>query len=646
MPSRSSGRSTPDPRPADARPPDAGGGAGDAVANAAPPTMADQAVDIATTPTADRRPSTPISGAELWQVLDAVPEPLYMVDRQWRFVFVNRSAAESWKLDRAGLIGRSLWSVYPKAAGGYPHRRLTEAMRDRRPTLVEAFSPTLERWVEAAAYPVADGLVVYHRDVTRRHAAEEAQRALEAERQAREEAEQLADALTQAREGADAARRAAERAHAEAEAAGRAKSDFLATMSHELRTPINAITGYTQLLELGVAGPVTGEQRTYLSRLQASGQHLLVLVDDVLDFAKIEAGRMTVARDRAPADRVVAAALGIVAPQAAARSIRLVDEGSCADGVVYVGDEHRVRQILVNLLTNAVKFTPPGGTVAVRCEHVDRAPVPSPRGGGTTGGEPFAALRVADTGVGIAPENHARIFEPFVQVDGGRTRTAGGTGLGLAISRRLARLMCGDLTVESTPGHGATFTLWLPSVADDARRSREASPRDDASPPTLAAPALASVGTRLREHLEELLDAFVAHLRADPLLEPARPLSRAQLENHALTFVADVVQSLLAIDESRGVESELLRDGSAIQELIAFRHGEQRYRLGWTEDQLAREYDILATELEACARRRAPHEPHDVAPAVEILHRLVERARAASLRGHRHATRTSADAAG
>ena len=631
-------RSPSDPSPDDApvpeaRPPEARG-----------PVPRDQPVDAAPVPAADAAPTATLAPADLWPILDAVPDPLFVVDRQWRFRFVNRATAESWGLDRDALVGRSLWSVHPQAVGSYPHQRLTEAMRDRRSAVMETFSPTLRTWVEASVYPLGDGLVIYHRDITRLRAAEEGQRALAAERHAREQAEQLAAELDHARELAEAARRGAERAHAQAEAAGRAKSDFLATMSHELRTPINAITGYTQLLELGVAGPVTNAQRNYLARLQTSGQHLLLLVDDVLDFAKIEAGRMVVASEVGATGRVVAAALGIIAPQAAARSIQLVDGSEGDEGNPFLGDEHRVRQILVNLLSNAVKFTAPGGTVTVRCA------VATP----PEGGEPMTTVQVEDTGVGIAPEHHARIFEPFVQVEGGRTRTAGGTGLGLAISRRLARLMGGDLTVESTPGAGAIFTLWLPAALDQRHEVRHrGAPRADIPAAAVghagaAVSALGEVGARLREHLEEMLDAFAAHVCADPLLEPACRLSRTQLENHALALVADVVQSLLAIDESQGVESELLRDGSAIQELIAFRHGEQRHRLGFTEDQLAREYDILGTELEVCARRRPPDArapgeppPPDIGPAIEVLRHLIDRARDASLRGHRHAARTS-----
>ncbi len=610
----------------------------------------DQAVDTPPpSAVADVAPAAALAPAELWPVLDAILDPVFVVDRQWRLRFVNRAAADAWGLDRSALVGRSLWSVHPQVVGTYPYQRLVEAMRDRRPVVTEAFSATLRAWVEASVHPVGDGLVIYHRDVTRLRAAEEAQRALAAERHAREQAERLAGELDHARELAESARKGAERAHGQAEAAARAKSDFLATMSHELRTPINAITGYAQLLELGVAGPVTTAQRNYLARVQSSGQHLLLLVDDVLDFAKIEAGRMAVAREVGSTGRVVAAALAIIAPQAAARSIQLVDGGEGEDGQPFLGDEHRVRQILVNLLSNAVKVTAPGGTVTVRCV------VTTPEDGAE--GEPMVAIQVVDTGVGIAVEHQARIFEPFVQVEGGRTRTTGGTGLGLAISRRLARLMDGDLTVESAPNEGATFTLRLPAVMEGARDGA-ASPTplppsvrpadaDDAVTPSV----LGDVGIRLREHLEEILDAYAVHVCADPMLEPACRLSRTQLENHALTLVADVVQSLLAIDESHGVESQLLRDGNAIQELIGFRHGEQRHRLGWTEDQLVREYDILATELEVCARRRpeprAPGDPPppDIAPAVEVLHRLVDRARDASLRGYRHAARTSANPA-
>ena len=248
---------------------------------------------------------------------------------------------------------------------------------------------------------------------------------------------------------------------AEAEAANRVKSEFLANMSHELRTPLNAIIGYGDLLRMGIAGPITDAQRAPLERIQASSTHLLGLIEDVLDLSKIEAGRITVERQPRPIFSVVDAALELVRPQAAKRKLEILNQCEGKANGRFVGDEDRVRQILVNLLSNAVKFTRPGGAIEVSC-GANAEPEPDAR---LQGQGPWVWIRVADTGIGIASEQLDSVFQPFVQADSGRTRAAEGTGLGLTISRRLARLMDGDLTVESEPGVGSRFTLWLPAAS-------------------------------------------------------------------------------------------------------------------------------------------------------------------------------------
>ena len=254
------------------------------------------------------------------------------------------------------------------------------------------------------------------------------------------------------------ARREAQRATAAAEQANRAKSQFLANMSHEIRTPINAVVGYTDLLDAGVAGELSPPQQEYVTRIRESSVHLLDLVSEVLDFAKIEAGEMAVESAEVPIAQVIGSAVAIVSAEAAARDLALVEEWECDRSVRFLGAEQRTRQILLNLLSNAFKFTLPGGTVTLRCRTA-KAPAPDSalqdRG-------PWIVVEVEDTGIGIPDQHIARIFEPFVQVEEGHTRRAGGTGLGLSISRRLARMMGGDVTVRSAPGHGSVFALWLP----------------------------------------------------------------------------------------------------------------------------------------------------------------------------------------
>ena len=244
---------------------------------------------------------------------------------------------------------------------------------------------------------------------------------------------------------------AVQESQAEAERANRAKSEFLASMSHEIRTPINAILGYTDLMDFGVAGEVSEQQRNHLERIRVSGNHLVGLINDLLDFARIETARLSVEREIAPADDAIQTALTVVSPQAASKSIELQVE--CEQGARYVGDRQRVEQILVNLLGNAIKFTPDNGTISLDCRTVNQH------------GTRHVQFTVTDTGIGIPPDRLEAIFEPFVQAKGGYTRTHGGTGLGLSISRRLAELMGGEIAVTSKVDAGSRFTLTLPAPA-------------------------------------------------------------------------------------------------------------------------------------------------------------------------------------
>ena len=241
------------------------------------------------------------------------------------------------------------------------------------------------------------------------------------------------------------ARATVEEAYRIAESANRAKAEFLAVMSHELRTPLNAIGGYAELLEMGIRGPVTTQQTDDLRRIQTSQRHLLGLINEVLNYAKLETGTVQYDVADVPVREALTTAESLVAPQARTNGLALT-LAACASTVVVRADGEKLRQILVNLLSNAIKFTPAGGRVDMSCAAHDGV----------------AAIHVRDTGIGIPADKLQVIFDPFVQVRSDLTRTHEGTGLGLAISRDLARGMGGDLTVRSAVGEGSTFTLTLP----------------------------------------------------------------------------------------------------------------------------------------------------------------------------------------
>ena len=373
------------------------------------------------------RADSDVARARSEAVLGSIADAFYLLDREWRFTYVNDAAEPLLQTTRDALLGRTLWEAFPGVIGSEFEAPYREAMATGRVTSAEAYFEPLHTWFDVHTYPWTGGLMVHFRDIGARKIAEVEREQL------------LADA---------------ESARHEAEAANTAKSEFLAVMSHELRTPLNAIAGYAELMEMGIHGPVTDEQRAALDRIQRSQHALLSVINEVLNYARLETGAVTYDLEDVPVSGAVAAAEVLIAPQLRAKGL-VYRWAGCDDGLAVRADRDKLQQVLLNLLSNAIKFTEPRGAepgrIDVSCAF-------------TQDGDRIL-IRVHDTGVGIPADKLDAVFEPFVQVDQRLTREHSGTGLGLAISRDLARGMGGDLEVESEFGVGSTFTLTLPAAA-------------------------------------------------------------------------------------------------------------------------------------------------------------------------------------
>ena len=528
--------------------------------------------------------------APLRAIVERMPDGMIVVGPAGTIRFVNPAAEAIFGRPGAELVGTDFG--FPAVPG-----ETTEVDVVRR-----GGEPlTAELRVVRITWEGENASLVSLRDVTHRKQAEARERALAEEQIARREAE----------------------------AASHAKSEFLAVMSHELRTPLNAVIGYSDLLDLGLTGPLTDAQRQQVHRIRASGQHLLGLVTEILDLSKIDAGRMAVQHVAAAADDAVEAAAMLVQPDVDARGLSLRTPEPSDSSPMYVGDEDRVRQILINLLANAVKFTPPGGDIAVT---IDECTGLGPAAGHDRTGD-WVRFRVTDSGIGIAPAQLQAVFAPFVQGASGPTRPRDGTGLGLAISRRLARLMGGDVTVETTLGKGSTFTLWLPAAPAGASAGSEANSRPGLTGREPVVRGLSDVGDALLRELPNIVDRYVDRLRSDPDLPGAAALPSAQLADHSASLLANIGSALAALEQSVGQPSAVVADSADIQRFVAERHGAQRARLGWTSSALECDYALLSEETVTSLRCAFPDEPvHALDEGLAVITRMIAQARGISVR--------------
>ena len=540
--------------------------------------------------TAETEPQT-TQASSLRAIIERLPDGIVLVDNLGIIRFANPAAERLFDRRIEDLVGTAFG--FPVVAGETTEIDIVQ--RGGGGVVYAELRVVETQWDDEAMQ------LVSLRDITdRKHAQERAQQ-LAYEREAR----------------------------LEAEAASKAKSEFLAIMSHELRTPLNAVLGYSELMEMGIAGPVTEKMREQIGRIRVSATHLLSLVNDILDLAKVEAGRLQVSSGPASATASIAAAVALIQPQAAARSLELEVVQPPGPSPIYRGDDERARQILVNLLSNAVKFTAPGGKITVQITS-SQSPDPGtklqPR-------RTYVSFRVTDTGSGIPPEKLHSIFDPFVQAESGHSRSREGSGLGLTISRRLARLMGGDLTVKSKVGEGSTFTLWLPADPT-AKETESAVPiAGETVTAQVEVEGLGKVGRVLITQMDSLIETIVNRVKWDATTPMAGGLKFSQLADHLGALLADLGSALVIMEEARGSASGTLADAVEIQRLISERHGAQRQRLGWTEAALRREFMIVREETARVIRNASEFgEPLPVEDGLSVLGRFLDQAEYVAVR--------------
>lgn len=362
-------------------------------------------------------------------ILESITDAFYALDRDWRFTYVNGQAEVLLQRSRDELLGKRVWDEFPDAVDTIGYRECNRAMAQQVTIGYEEFYPPISRWLEVRAYPSPTGLSVYFRDVTERiEAATERERLLAQAQEARIEAEYRREELERVNES---------------------RARLIRGFTHDVRNPLSAAETYAYLLESGILGALSKKQIDSIQRIRRSISDSLRLMADLLDLALVEAGHIRI-------ERVLTDLAAAVAEVAGDFRSKAADAGLCmnlsAPGPLQVEtDPTRVRQIIGNLVSNAVKYTVQG-EVAIIAEMLEKSPV-----NGVPG--EWVAVRVRDTGPGIPADKHEQIFKEFTRLD---PHARQGAGIGLAISRHLARLLGGDITLESEVGRGSTFTFWLP----------------------------------------------------------------------------------------------------------------------------------------------------------------------------------------
>ena len=391
-----------------------------------------------------------------------------------RIIYVNKAFTTVTGYTEEEVIGKTPRILQGPGTSEESKAKIRRALKRWKPVRIEMLNyrkDGSEFWVELNIVPVANEKGWYthwvsvQRDITAR---------------------KLDDAvLLQTKHEAEAAQ-------AEAERANSAKSEFLSRMSHELRTPLNAILGFGQLLEIDAPTP---RQREKLSHIMQGGNHLLGLINEVLDISRIESGKLDLTLESVPVADVCNDAAALIQPLATQRNVRVGRCVGSASGAILRADRQRLNQVMLNLLSNAVKYNRPGGTVSITCEpaHADRL-----------------RLAVSDSGVGIAAEDLRKLFMPFERLGAERSGVEG-TGIGLALSKRLVEAMDGEIGVESTPGSGSTFYLELPA-ADSLPTTTEVA---ETEPLTIGGPTVLCIEDNPSNYtlVEQVLEATRPNIR-------------------------------------------------------------------------------------------------------------------------------------